>query len=378
MWNGRVSLTVVAAVALLVTLCALVGAVYAPNYTDRRGAILTANAVTQLAQVNARTQAANATVVAHQPTETAIAGATLTEIARPTITPTPTNTATATPTPTNTPPAAVVACPAEVTGTDRRLYPVPGGGQLRDAVEVERGAAVNIIARLEDQGWVQVETTDGVVGWVRSDQLEFAGGTCQANIYDLSYLLGLVEGRTVVADDTLISNENAWTNGAGNPLSPVLSAYGEAQLVLTTNGVDILRPGTARLQNVPAFELVTSFSRVNFVTGSYVGVRFRAGNLTYYEVRVQRNCQIGVYAVNELVFTRPLNPGANTCTDEQDDWLHLTFTADNVLTVQFNDADAFEVTLADPAGLYADGAIEFVVARARASFNFVVITAPPE
>lgn len=378
MWNGRVTLTVLVSVALLVAACALAGYVYAPSYTARRSGILTANVVTQLAQVNSATQAARATVVAHQPTETAIAGATETEAARPTITPTPTATATNTPTPTATPPAAVVACPATLTGADRRLYPVPGGGQLRDAAEVERGAAVSIIARLEDQGWLQVETADGVVGWVRSDNLALGAGSCQANIYDLSYLLGLTDGGVVVADDTLISNENAWTNGAGDPLSPVLSSYGEAQLVLTTNGVDTLRPGSAALRNVPVFELVTSYARVNFVTGSYVGVRFRANGVTFYEVRVLRNCQIGVYAVNELVFTRPVDPGANTCTDEQDDWLHLTFTAGNVLTVQFNDADPFEVTLDDPSGLYAGGGLQLVVARARATFNFVVVTAPAE
>jgi hypothetical protein len=375
MWNNRVSLTVVVAVGVLAAVCALLGMAYAPYYNDRRGAIITANAVTQLAQVNALTQAARATVVAHQPTETAIAGATQTEAARPTITPTPTNTPTNTPTPTATLPPSVVACPATVSGLDRRLFVVPGGGQLRDAVEVERGAAVSIIARLEDRGWLQVETTDGFVGWIRSDNLSIGAG-CQANIYDLSYLLGLAEGHTVIADDTLISNENAWTNGAGNPLSPVLSAYGEAQVVLTSNGVDTLLPGSPRLKDVPAFELVTSFSRVNFVTGSYVGVRFRATPITYYEVRVQRNCQIGIYAVNQLVFTRPLDPGANTCTDEQDDWLHLTFTADNVLTVQLNDADAFEVTLEDPSGLYAGGGLQFVVARARVSFNYVVVTVP--
>ena len=44
MWNGRVTLTVVAAVALLVALCALVGAVYAPDYADRRGTLLTLGA----------------------------------------------------------------------------------------------------------------------------------------------------------------------------------------------------------------------------------------------------------------------------------------------------------------------------------------------
>src|SRR5689334_16274542 len=199
MWNGRVNFTVLAGLLLLIAACALAGYIYAPNYTSRRSAILTANAVTQLAQVNAATQAAISTVVAHRPTETAIAGKTATELARPTITPTPTNTPTDTPTPTATPPASVVACPATFTGDDRRLYPVPGGGQVRDATPIERGAAVSIIARLEDRGWVQVQTEDGVVGWVRSDSLSPAAGNCQANIYDLSYLLGLTDGRSVVA-----------------------------------------------------------------------------------------------------------------------------------------------------------------------------------
>ncbi|MCC7358330.1 MAG: SH3 domain-containing protein [Anaerolineales bacterium] len=378
MWNNRVTLTVVAALGLLVAACALAGAFYAPRYAERRGAILTANAVTQLAQVNRATQNARATLAAHFPTETAVAGATLTEAAQPTITPTPTNTPTNTPTATATLPPAVVACPATLTGDDRRLYPVPGGGQVRDATTLERGAALSIVARLEDQGWVQVETSDGLVGWMRSDNLERGDGACQANIYEISYLLGLVEGRRVAADDTLISNENVWVSSAGQAVSPVVSGYGEAQLVLTTNGVDYLRPTSAALRDVPAFELVTTFARVNFVTGSYVGVRFRDNGVTYYEVRIQRNCQIGVYAVNEPVFTRSVDPGANTCTDEQDDWLHLTFTDDNVLTVQFNDADPFEVTLEDAAGLYAGGGIALVVARARATFDFVVVTTPGE
>jgi hypothetical protein len=377
MWNSRVTLTVLAGLVLIILMCALAGAVYAPNYAERRGLRLTQIADNYNTATAAVTQAIGATRLARLPTETAIAGATLTEAARPTITPTPSNTPTPTATPTNTAPAAVVECSATVTGSEeRRLYPVPGGGQVRDAVLLPRGAAVTIIARLEDNGWHQVRSEAGDIGWMRSDALTPDPPNCQTNIYDLSYLLGLAEGREVVADDTLISNQNGWVNGEGEPLSPVVNAYGDAQLILNTNSLDRVRPGSRRLQDLPAFELVTSLSRVNLLSDSYVGVRFRANGLTYYEVRVQRNCQVGVYAINELVFTRPVATGDNTCTDEQEDWLHVNFTADNVLTVQLNDADAFEVHLEDSAGLYANGGVEFVVNHARASFSFVVVTAP--
>jgi hypothetical protein len=127
---------------------------------------------------------------------------------------------------------------------------------------------------------------------------------------------------------------------------------------------------------VQAFELVTSFNRVNFFSASYVGVRFRNGGLTYYEVRVQRNCRVGVYAVNELVFARPVDPGPNSCTDQQEDWLHISFTTENRLTVQLNDGDPFEVLLEDPAGLYAGGGIDLVVSEARVNFSYIVVTAP--
>jgi hypothetical protein len=377
MWNSRLTLTVVASVIAMLVLCALVGAVYAPFYSQRRDVRLSQIAAGQLTATAVVVQAASATRLAQLPTQTAIAGATQTEAARPTITPTPTDTPTPTPTPTATPPAAVVECAATVVGAERWLYPVPGGGQVRDAVLLARGSPATIIARLEDNGWVQVRSEAGDIGWVRSDAVSADPANCQANIYDLSYLLGRAADRQVIADDTLISNENGWTNGAGEPLSPVLNAFGEAQLVLNTNSLDRIRPGNRRLRELPAFELVTSVSRVNLLSDSYVGVRFRVGDLTYYEVRVQRNCQVGVYAINELVFTRPVAAGDNTCTDNQEDWLDIAFTADNLLTIQLNDADPFEVHLEDPSGLYAGGGIELVVNHARASFSFIVVTAPP-
>jgi hypothetical protein len=376
MWNSRVTLTVLAGLIGLVLLCSLAGAAYRPYYADRWDGRLTQNAAATGAEIATATAEIVATRVAHLPTETAIAGATLTEVARPTATHTPTDTPTPTSTPTATAPAAVTDCPASVTDTGLLLYPVPGGGQVRDAVSVPRASVVTIIGRVEDNGWLQVRSAGGQVGWMRSDGLAPNPATCQANIYDLSYLLGLTDRGTVVADDTLISNENGWTNQAGEPLSPVLTAYGEAQLFMQSNGFDRLHPTSARMQEVPAFELVTSFSRVNFFSDSYVGVRFRDSGLTYYEVRVQRNCRVGVYAVNELVFTRPVDPGPNTCTDEQEDFLHMTFTAENHLTVQLNDGDPFEVLLEDDAGLYAGGGIDLVVSEARVNFSFFVVTAP--
>ncbi|MCC6192715.1 MAG: SH3 domain-containing protein [Anaerolineales bacterium] len=382
MWNSRVTSTVVASVIVMLILCALLGAAYAPYYADRRDQRLTQIADGFNTATAAVTQAAGATRLAQRPTLTAIAGATQTEAARPTITPTPTDTPTPTATPTATPPAAVVECSATVTGAvtengvERRLYPVPGGGQVRNAAQMPRGGAVTVIGRLEDAGWLQVRSEAGDIGWMRSDTLELEPPGCRTNIYALSYLLGLVEGQVVITDDTLISNENGWVNGAAEPVSPVLNAYGDAQLHLNTNTQDRLRPSNPRLSDLPAFQLVTSLSRVNLLSDSYVGVRFRDNGLTYYEVRVQRNCQVGVYAVTEQVFTRPVAPGDNTCTDEQEDWLHLVFTADNLLTVQLNDADPFEVHLDDSAGLYTGGGLALVVNHARASFSFIVITAP--
>ncbi len=378
MWNSRVTLTVLATLIGLTLLCSLAYAAYDPYYDDRASARITAQAVALNDDIATATAAIAATRIAHQPTETAMAGATQTEIFRPTATPTPTDTPTPTATPTATPPAAVVECGGSVTEAGLRLYPVPGGGQVRDAVVVPRDSVVTIIGRLEDNGWLQVRSAQGPVGWMRSDGLRANPPTCQPNIYDLSFLLGMADGRQVIADDTLISNENGWTNGAGEPLSPVLSEYGEAQLIMNTNGLDELHPTSERLQNVPAFELATSFTRVNFFSDSYVGVRFRASRLTYYEVRVLRNCRVGIYAINELVFARPVDPGANTCTDEQEDFLHMTFTADNHLTIQLNDSDVFEVLLEDSAGLYAGGGLELVVSEARVTFSYVVVTGPPE
>lgn len=382
MWNSRVTLTVIVSLVVLVVICSGLGAAYAPFYTNRRITRLTQIADNQLAATASATQAKGATQLAQLPTQTALAGATQTEAARPTTTAsptptlTPTNTATPTPTPTATLPPVVVECPATVAGTERLLYPVPGGGQVSDAILLTRASPITIIGRLEDDGWLQVRTGEGVVGWMRGDVISSNSSNCQPTIYDLSYLLGMVEGQAVIADDTFISNENGWTNNLGEPLSPVLNASGDAQLVLTTSAVDVLRPSNPRLRDLPAFELATSFSRVNFVSDSYVGVRFRANDLTAYEVRVLRNCEIGVYATNGLVFSRPVDPGENTCTDDLEDWLMISFTTDYVLTIHFNDADPFEVRLEDPAGLYSGGGLELVVGNAKATFSYVVVTAP--
>jgi hypothetical protein len=241
-------------------------------------------------------------------------------------------------------------------------------------VELERGAQVSVIGRLADRGWVQVLSPDGAAGWMRGESVSTVG--CQANIYSLAYLLSLDQGAQVLIDDTFISNENAWVNQAGEPLSPVLNEAGDAQLALTTNTLDVLQQASPRVQDLPVFSLVTSFARSNFFGDSYVGVRFRAGSLTAYELRVLRDCRIAIFATGEQVFSRPTDPGENTCTDEREDWLQLSFNDQNRLAVQLNDADPFDVVLEDPGGLYTGGGIELIVNRARVTFSYVVVTAP--
>jgi hypothetical protein len=257
------------------------------------------------------------------------------------------------------------------------MVTTPGGGRLKNSVQLQSGSSVTVVGRLKDAGWYQVKTDAGQLGWMRSDQLAFASADCQATTYDLSYLMGLTTtGRRVVADDTFVSNENGWTNQAGAKLSPVISDYGDAQLVITTNGVDQLRPSNPALKQLPAFQLITSFGRVNFFSDSYVGLRFRDSGLTYFEVRLLRDCTLVVLAVNQPVFTRPLQTGANTCNDDTEDWLMVTLTPDDHLTVQLNDAEPVDVVLSDPSKLYTGGGLEMVVGQSRATFSYVVITVP--
>jgi hypothetical protein len=376
MWNNRVNLTVLVSLIGLVVLCSLLGAAYAPYYTGRRSARLTQIALNHLDETATVTAAVADTQIAFQPTQTAVAGATQTEAARPTITPTPTSTPTPTFTPTPTQAAAVVGCPASVAGTGRLMYSVPGGGRLKNSVLLPTGTGVTLVGRRKDGGWYQVKTESNQVGWMRSDVLDMPQTNCLPNTYDLSYLLGMTNGARVVADDTFVSNENGWTNLAGAPLSPVLSSYGDAQLVLTTSGIDQIRPSNPALKKVPAFQLATSFSRVNFFSDSYIGVRFRDSGLTYYEVRILRDCRVVVLAVNQPVFTRPVDPGNNTCTDDLEDWFMVSLTPDYRLTIQLNDAEPVQVVLQDPSGLYTGGGLELVVGKARATVSFLVVTAP--
>ena len=92
MWNNRVNLTVLASLLGLVLLCAGLGAAYAPYYNGRRSTRLTQIALGHLDETSTVTAAAAQTQIAFQPTQTAVAGATQTEVARPTITPTPVQT----------------------------------------------------------------------------------------------------------------------------------------------------------------------------------------------------------------------------------------------------------------------------------------------
>ena len=165
MWNNRVSLTVLVSLIGLVLVCALLGAAYAPYYNSRRDARLTQIALSYLDATATVTAAVAQTQIAFQPTQTAVAGSTQTEAARPTITPTPTSTPTPTFTPTPTQPAAVVGCPASVAGTGRLMYSVPGGGRLKNAVLLSSGTGVTLVGRLKDNGWYQVKT-DFEPGWL--------------------------------------------------------------------------------------------------------------------------------------------------------------------------------------------------------------------
>jgi hypothetical protein len=59
-----------------------------------------------------------------------------------------------------------------------------------------------------------------------------------------------------------------------------------------------------------------------------------------------------------------------------EDWLVVSLTPDYHLTIQLNDAEPVDVVLQDPSGLYTGGGLELVVAKARVTVSYLVVTVP--
>lgn len=336
-------------------------------------------AATQAAQTRTAEIIARETAQASATAEAIVATAQAATAMAATLTAMPTPTLTPTSTPTSTPPPQANVCQAAVSGTDRLVFSVPGGGRRVDAQLLPVGTAIALTGRLKDMGWYQASYQEESV-WIRSDFVVFADNGCQLVIYDLSYLLGeLEQGEQLILDETFATNENRWVNSSGALLIPSRTSYGDARIRIEANTIDPQVIGVnnnSKLEDLSAVKVVTSFERSNFTSEGYVGLRLRGNDGNYYAVRVRSNCRVDVYETEVLVSRTELSPGENGCGDDAEDFLAITLDTNYQLEIRLNDADSLRVTLADPEGKYIRGEVQFEVSNVIAEISYVVITVP--
>ena len=369
----NIRLVVIVIIAAIVIVMSCVGLylyydayIVAPQVSNRQ-----VTRVHETALAVAETEAAVAKTEAYAQTLTA----------QPTITPTPSQTPSPTSTPTDTPAPPKNICLAKIADTKRLMLAVPGGGVREGSKNLSKGSEVEIIGRVQDLGWYQVQY-QGDVGWLRSDFVAFDGSDCKPTIYDLSYLLGVLgDHYRPLLDDTFMGNENNWVDDDGQPVFSEETDYRESQLaVRAANETRIISSNTQKLASLTDFGLITSLSRENSTTKSYVGIQFRKNDEAFYALRmfgVNDGCLIKIIEMpnEKTIFERVMLTGENICGDDFSDYLVMYLNGYD-LEFRVNDSEFLNVTLSDPDGNFTSGTIALEVSNANAAFDFLVLTIP--
>jgi hypothetical protein len=297
-----------------------------------------------------------------------------TQLAIPTVTSSPTSTLPPTSTLAPTIPPQQTVCDAEVQGTSRAMYPVPGQGHKSFYRLVEPGTNIKILGRLGDNGWYKVEI-DNEQGWMKSDNLQLLN-SCRPTIYDLHYLANwLGPDEELVLEDTFSANANAWfdTTTQKNILANT-TQQGESILNLYSNNEIVVTTTNPRVSEISAFKLYASFSVDKVNDQSYFGIRFRdTGNEFFQLFFSPATCKIDVSATNNLIFSNNMN--LKTCIDRYYD-MYISLTSDYKLEIQINGFEPISINLQDPDGRYSKGKIDLVANKINVSLDYIVITGP--
>lgn len=297
-----------------------------------------------------------------------------TESAIQTLSAIPTSTPLPSPTLTPTLIPQVTTCDAEVVGTSRALYPVPGQGHALFNKIIEAGTIVKVVGRLSDAGWYKTEANNES-GWMKSNSLKLLN-SCRPTVFDLHYLANwLSPDEMLIIDDTFSSNTNVWIDAASQKNILVnTTPQGEAILLIQSDNERIITTTNPRVLNISAFKLFTSLTADKVNNESYFGFRFRDSGTDYYQLFFSpKSCKVDIYATNELVFSNNINP--QICIDRYYD-IYLSLSSDYKLEIQINGFDPISVSLQDPSGRYASGKINFVTNDIDTGIDYIVITTP--
>ncbi len=355
MQNRRVMILTALICLGIVIACAIAGSTYYSRVTVPIG----------LTQELGQTQVAA--------TETSLSllaadSASQTQQAMPTFTPLPSPTLV----PTSAPQSTI--CDAEVAGTTRNIYPIPGQGNISSSKLIIAGSVVKVLGRLEDNGWYKIEYNNDI-GWMKSDSLQILN-ICKPTIFDLHYLANwLDQNESLILDDTFSANANIWINAATSENILVSTTQkGESVLNIKSSDETIITTTNPRVFDVSSFKLYTSFATDQVSEQSYFGIRFRDSGSEYFQVSfLPSSCKIDIFATNKLIYSNKLNP--KTCIDRYYD-LYLSLSDDYKLEIQINGFDPITVNLQDPDGRYSSGKIDLAANKIELNLDYIVITAP--
>lgn len=353
--NRRVAILTALICLGIVVACVIAGSTYYARVTVPIG----------ITQEIAQTQnAATLTSLSASSTESVIQ--TLTAV--PTITPLPSPTLV----PTSAP--QIVICDAEVQGTSRAAYPVPGQGHTSFNKIIEAGTIVKVVGRLADNGWYKVDIS-GEPLWMKSSSLRLLN-SCRPTIFDLHYLMNWLNSEEIlILDDTFSANANIWIDGTSQENILVnTTSQGESILnIQSSNSERVVTTTNPRVSNISAFKLYTSLTTDKVNDQSYFGFRFRDTGSEYIQLTLlPSSCKINVYTTKNLVYSNNINPKA--CVDRYYD-IYLSLSKDYKLEIQINGFDPISINLQDPDGKYSNGKINLVANKIDISLDYIVITA---
>ena len=382
--NTRAVILTLIIIGLIFLICISLSALNAPRLQSIRATATIVAIVAQAQEISA-TQTAKANSQYQQMTQLAEDSANATnealnaitqtaeyistQAAIPTETPTPTVTITPTPIPVG------VVCTAKITGSDRYLFPYPDSSMPERAIKIRRDSSVEIIGRLDDHGWVKARFQDNPPGWLRSDFYTQDENSCVPTEFNLHYLLEEdTTKQDILLEDTFFTNTNRWMNSQGQDMFPFVDEFGDSRLSLRSPELETANP--SRLESINSFKLITSFTRADINSSSFVGFRFRSNPPNYLELRILRDCKVEVYTKDTLFFKGKVDSGTNTCNDGIDDFVNLTLDQNYLLQLIINDSDPLPVQLEDPQGIYASGGLTLLVNAADANFSYLLVTQP--
>ncbi|MBI5223173.1 hypothetical protein HY990_02000 [Candidatus Micrarchaeota archaeon] len=292
----------------------------------------------------------------------------------------PTLSATPTPTIIPTPAATPIIIQAKFIGSDKKLYPIYGGGQRKNVIPIPEGTILEVIGRVKntEKGWYKVKM-GSQEGWVRTDMVERLKNL--PNEYDLSHLMKWT-GEYVPIMEEMFAGDNIWVSKVISKEKPLAQEFHTLTLRAISPNEDEAAQSNKIPSNISAFKLYTSFKRSDSnANNSFVGIRFRAKEGRFYSVRIYNDCHIEVFIspseTNPFQPPRRVEPGENICSDSGEDFLYVALDKDNSLQVQINDSkeERFPI-LPDPNNVFRDGVIVLEAHNTIADFSFLVITIP--